>query len=113
MPGRVALVFDDAYMAYRHADWHPLQPRRVKLAVELIRSTGLAGFAEALSPRQATDTEVGLVHSQEYIELANPNNYEVDISGWKLAGAIDYTFRGGVVAGASRTRTRCRSDGSH
>jgi len=65
----VALVFDDAYMAYRHADWHPLQPRRVKLAVDLIRSMGLAGFAELLAPRQATDAEVGLVHSQEYIEL--------------------------------------------
>ena len=69
MPGRVALVFDDAYMAYRHADWHPLQPRRVQLAVELIRSTGLAEFADLLAPRLATDAEVGLVHEPGYIEL--------------------------------------------
>ena len=69
MPGRVALVFDEAYMAYRHADWHPLQPRRVKLAVELIQSTGLAAFSDLIAPRHATDAEVGLVHDPEYIDL--------------------------------------------
>src|SRR6266513_2809204 len=56
-------------MAYRHAEWHPLQPRRVKLAAELIRRTGLAEFAELLAPRTATDAEVGLVHSADYIDL--------------------------------------------
>jgi acetoin utilization protein AcuC len=69
VPGRVALVYDDAYGAYRHADWHPLQPRRVKLAVDLIRSTGLAEFAELLPPRPATDDELAGVHSPDYIEL--------------------------------------------
>src|SRR5439155_18413960 len=34
---------------------------------------------------------------EEYIHLINPNNFEVDMSGWKLSGAIAYTFRGGVV----------------
>jgi hypothetical protein len=35
--------------------------------------------------------------SQEYIQLQNPNNYPVDLSGWSLAGAIRFTFRGGTV----------------
>src|ERR1700682_3569564 len=69
MPGRVALVFDEAYMAYRHADWHPLQPRRVKLAVELIQSTGLAAFSDLIAPRHATDAEGGPVPAPEYIDL--------------------------------------------
>jgi hypothetical protein len=34
---------------------------------------------------------------QEYIQLVNPNTYAVDLSGWRLSGAIDYTFRPGVV----------------
>lgn len=34
---------------------------------------------------------------QEYIQLVNPNAYSVDISGWRVSGAIDYTFRAGVV----------------
>jgi hypothetical protein len=35
--------------------------------------------------------------AEEYIQLINTNSYSVDISGWKLAVAVDYTFRGGTV----------------
>jgi hypothetical protein len=35
--------------------------------------------------------------AQEYIELRNPNSYAVDISGWTLSGAVDFTFVGGSV----------------
>ncbi len=34
---------------------------------------------------------------EEYLQLVNTNNIEVDISHWKLAGAIEHTFQGGVV----------------
>jgi hypothetical protein len=35
--------------------------------------------------------------NEEFLTLVNTNNYAVDISGWKLAGAIEHTFQGGVV----------------
>lgn len=35
--------------------------------------------------------------AQEYIELRNSNTFAVDISGWRIAGGVDYTFIGGVV----------------
>lgn len=44
--------------------------------------------------------------NEEYIQLVNTNNYAVDISGWKLSGAVEHTFQGGVViprAGMSNT----------
>jgi hypothetical protein len=34
---------------------------------------------------------------EEYIELVNPNSYAVDLSGWRLDGGIEYTFRPGTV----------------
>jgi hypothetical protein len=34
---------------------------------------------------------------EEYIQLVNPNLYAVDVSGWRITGAIDYTLRPGVV----------------
>jgi hypothetical protein len=40
------------------------------------------------------------VQAQEYIQLRNTNNYAVDMSGWKMSGAIDHTFRGGLVVPA-------------
>ncbi|HEX2971308.1 MAG TPA: lamin tail domain-containing protein, partial [Tepidisphaeraceae bacterium] len=38
---------------------------------------------------------------EEYIELRNPNNVAVDISGWKIEGGIDYEFKPGVVIPAN------------
>ncbi|MFV2070113.1 MAG: CotH kinase family protein, partial [Pirellulales bacterium] len=34
---------------------------------------------------------------EEFIELRNPNDVAVDISGWQLTGGIDHTFPPGVV----------------
>ncbi|HEU0009644.1 MAG TPA: lamin tail domain-containing protein [Verrucomicrobiae bacterium] len=35
--------------------------------------------------------------AQEYVQLRNTNNTAIDISGWKMSGAIEHTFRGGTV----------------
>jgi hypothetical protein len=34
---------------------------------------------------------------EEFIQLLNPNSIAVDISDWRLSGAIEYTFLGGTV----------------
>ena len=39
--------------------------------------------------------------AQEYIELVNNNTYAVDISGWRLDGGVQFTFKGGTVIPAS------------
>ena len=88
----MALVYDESYLAYNHGELHPLQPRRVKLAVELIRKTGLARFADLLAPRPATDAELGLVHGQAYIdlvrrlghgeEMTRPEQYQAAAAGY-------------------------------
>jgi acetoin utilization protein AcuC len=69
MSGPVALVYGDALMKHHLSDEHPLQPIRVKLAVDLIRETGLIEHAHLVPPRPATIEELGLVHSDAYIEL--------------------------------------------
>ena len=69
MSGPVTLVYGDALMKHQLSDEHPLQPIRVKLAVELIRSTGLIESAHLVPPRQATIEELQLVHSPRYVEL--------------------------------------------
>ena len=54
MPGQVALVYGDELMKHHLSDEHPLQPIRVKLAMDLIRSTGLIEHCHLLPPRRAT-----------------------------------------------------------
>src|SRR5438874_10973122 len=56
-------------MKHHLSDEHPLQPIRVKLAVDLIKSTGLIEHAHLLPPRAATIDELQLVHSPEYVDL--------------------------------------------
>src|SRR5258708_35035175 len=56
-------------MKHHLSDQHPLQPVRVKLAMDLIRSTGLIEHAHLVPPRRATIHELELVHSRRYIEL--------------------------------------------
>jgi acetoin utilization protein AcuC len=69
MPGPVALVYGEELMKHRLSDQHPLQPIRVKLAVELISSTGLIEHAHLLPPRRASIAELELVHSPAYVDL--------------------------------------------
>jgi len=67
--GPVALVYGEALMKHHLSDEHPLQPIRVKLAVDLIESTGLIEHAHLLPSRAATIEELELVHSPDYVEL--------------------------------------------
>lgn len=39
--------------------------------------------------------------AQEFVELLNPNPVAVDISGWRVAGGIEFTFKPGTVVPAS------------
>ncbi len=39
--------------------------------------------------------------AQEYIELRNTNSFALDISRWRLAGGIDFTFAPGTVMSAN------------
>ena len=84
----VALVWDSALAAYELSPEHPLKPVRLVLAVELMRAYGLleeraasrpssedpriaapaAERAELIRPRPATDDELLLVHTAEYVD---------------------------------------------
>ena len=91
MSGNVALIWGEAFMAYRLAEDHPLQPLRVKLTVETIERLGLIEHCKLLPPRLATDEEIGLVHERGYIDLVR-----------RLSapdGAVAVSFREQLAAG--------------
>jgi hypothetical protein len=47
--------------------------------------------------------------NQEFFVIRNPNSFAVDISGWKVDGAVKHTFRPGTIIPAQGTST---SDGT-
>lgn len=55
---------------YRFRPGHPLDPLRLELTVDLIRTMGLAGGEDRpiIAPRHATDDELRTVHDDDYID---------------------------------------------
>ena len=70
MSGRAGLVLCPEARIYDHGPGHPLRPQRVLLTWDLIRHLGLLDrpTVETLSCRIATDEEIGLVHTAEFID---------------------------------------------
>ncbi|MBU0677551.1 MAG: lamin tail domain-containing protein [Verrucomicrobia bacterium] len=83
-----------------------LDPRRMFLYV----TNHISGGGEI--PDQQTNSPVVLFgrveftpangnQDQEYVELVNTNAFAVDITGWRITNAVDYTFPPGTVIGSS------------
>lgn len=47
------------------------------------------------------NTPVSGNQDEEYVRLTNPNGFAVDISGWKVDGGIEHTFKPGTVIPAN------------
>src|SRR5579884_4436291 len=68
MAHKAALVWSGP-IGYDFGPQHPLRPVRVELAVELMRAYGLLNRpnVELIPPRLASDEELQLIHSADYI----------------------------------------------
>jgi len=65
---KMGIVYGDVYLKYDFGRGHPLNPYRVKLFFDLLRCYGLLERVEHAEPRMASEEELLLVHSREYIE---------------------------------------------
>lgn len=63
-----ALIWDPKLAEFDLGDGHPLNPLRLKLAVELMDACGLLGEGRVIRPRMARGDELELAHSRGYIE---------------------------------------------
>ena len=86
-----------------------LDPRVSYLTVTQGEGGGGAGIP-ASQPTDPTVTFGSIVYNpltgnqdQEYIEIQNPNAYDLDVSGWTLEGGVIHTMRGGTVIPATNS----------
>ena len=88
-------------VGYLEADY--LDPRRTYLYVtHSVDNGGIVPNAQPPAPAITIDPNieynpVSANQDEEYIRLINPNAYAVDISGYRLNGAVEHTFQPGVV----------------
>lgn len=71
MSRETALIYDDAFLSYDFGSHHPLRPVRLKLTVELARSTGLLSSSKVslMRPVMASTEQILLFHEKEYVDL--------------------------------------------
>lgn len=66
----LAVVWDEAYLAYKLSPDHPLHPIRLALTIELSRAYGLLDHPRVcvLAPEPASDELLRLIHRQDYLD---------------------------------------------
>ncbi|MGH3933976.1 MAG: acetoin utilization protein AcuC [Pseudonocardiaceae bacterium] len=64
---RAAVVWDEAFLGYDLGGRHPLNPIRLDLTIRLARSLGVLDGVSLLAPVQATDDELRMAHSDDYL----------------------------------------------
>src|SRR5256714_3777414 len=104
MSATVRWVGGEAFMSYKLSEDPPLQPIRVKLAVELMRELGLVEFAKLVPPRVADDAELALCHAKDYVDLVRT------LSEPGLRDGVDWAE---IAAGGFAIPDNPSADGMH
>lgn len=68
---KIVLAYSDKYLSYNFGPWHPpFKPYREQRLMELLREHGLLGnYVDPVEPESATDEELMLVHTMDYIKF--------------------------------------------
>ncbi len=81
---KTAFVYSDKFGSVIYGMGHPMRPARLKLAYELMESMGLLNLPgmELVEAKRATEDEIRLFHSREYIAaLKEANTGVIPVSG--------------------------------
>lgn len=70
MSRRAAFVYDEALSRHQLRHDHPMRPIRLQHTFELLQAYGAfdGGVSQLVPPRPATDAELAMLHTEEYIE---------------------------------------------
>src|SRR5260221_9691419 len=68
MENTIAVVSDPLFLEHRAPEGHPERPERLGAARRALGEARLSVRVEGLLPRDATDDELGRVHTPNYLE---------------------------------------------
>jgi len=68
MSDRACVVFDEALTSYDFGASHPMAPVRIDLTMQLARELGVLDRLDVVGAVPASDDELALVHTPQYIE---------------------------------------------
>lgn len=85
-------------------------PSTPGLDSEAIPASQPANAVDGISFQTVDYNPASGTQDQEYFVIRNSNTYAVDISGWQITGAVNFTFRGGTVIPAGGGATEHMGD---
>jgi len=65
---KTGIVKDWRYVEHHMGDAHPESPERVRIIYEMLEEEKELATLEIISPRLATEKEIALIHTREYVE---------------------------------------------
>jgi len=68
MDGKAAFIYSPGFLDYRFHENHPFNPLRLKITVDLLREAGILTDNDIVEPRLASDEELMLVHTPDYLQ---------------------------------------------
>ena len=83
---KTAFIYSDEFSRYSYGASHPMRPVRLRLTYELIKAYGLLNLpnTELVDARKATEEEVLLFHTRDYIEtLKQADSGNMPKDGWR------------------------------
>src|SRR5690625_558874 len=98
MSEQVKFIFSDDLLTYHFNPEHPFNQKRVLLTKELLDAVELIQAEDIIAPRKATEEELALFHSREYIDAV------------KRAGKDKLTKEQGMVFGLGTEDTPMFTD---
>lgn len=90
------------YIALRRTHFFNTHTSTTNVGIANANSAGIPATAQAASfpitiaGFEYNPTDAGK-QDAEWIQLTNANGFAADLSGWKIAGAVNFTFRSGTV----------------
>ncbi len=60
-------VYSDKFQGYSFSPEHPFNQLRVTLTYDLLVKSGFLSPSQVIPPRMATDEEIALIHTEDYI----------------------------------------------
>jgi len=111
---KTGIVKDWRYIEHKMGDAHPESPERIRAIYEMLKEEKRLATLTVVPPRLATEKEIALIHTQEYIEQikesagqarvyldpdtsTSPRSYEVArLAAGGLLEAADKIMAGGV-----------------
>jgi len=65
---KTGIVKDWRYLEHNMGEAHPESPERIRVIYEMLEEEKGSDFFSLIAPRPATEQEVALIHTQEYVE---------------------------------------------